>query len=287
MRKVIREDATKFYLYNPIPIVKQEASEVIQRILRTHGISFEFGQDVDLNQLDTVNKMRMKDYIVRVLKYKEVRGHNIEGLMCGLFNGKLNDKKSGEWDYVIPQGTVEQKYVESLSESPVVGSYKSILFSFPDEVLRTIANITDKYGEKNIFLINDSELDVFKKMILEKMIVNIVCVSTKGIQKISNYYFTKEDFMNVFIDANNCAAPKQKDSYQLRMKSSTIASKAKKFDILIPKISQKEYTDYLSVSGEEQQVAQIFGPFSNKIRPDILKWINDNKESFKELVNSL
>ena len=69
MRKVLKEDNNKFYLYNPIPIVKQEASEVIQRILRTHGLSFEFGKDADLNQLDTVNKMRMTDYINRIIKY--------------------------------------------------------------------------------------------------------------------------------------------------------------------------------------------------------------------------
>jgi len=287
MRKVIKEESTKFYLYNPIPIVKQEAAVVIQRILKTHGISYTFGQDVDLNQLDVVNRMRLKDYIVRVLKYKEVRGHNIEGLMCGLFNGKLNDKKSGEWDYVVPEGTVEQKYVEDISESPVIGSYKSVLFSLPEDVLRTIANITDKYGENNIFLINDPELDMFKRMVLEKIIVDNVCVSTKGVQKITNYYFTKEDFINVFIDAKNCSASKQKDSYQLRIKSSAIVSKGKRFDILIPKISPQEYKEYLSVTGEEQQVAQIFGPYSNKIRPDILKWIKDNKEEFKNLVNSL
>ena len=83
MKKVIKEGKNKFYLYNPIPIVKQEASQVIQRILRTHGLSFEFGKDVDLNQLDTVNKMRMKDYIDRIVMYKEIRGHAVEGLKIG------------------------------------------------------------------------------------------------------------------------------------------------------------------------------------------------------------
>jgi hypothetical protein len=42
MKKIVKEESTKFYLYNPIPIVKQEASEVIQRILRTHDVSFEY-----------------------------------------------------------------------------------------------------------------------------------------------------------------------------------------------------------------------------------------------------
>lgn len=287
MKKLIKEDATKFYLYNPISVVKQEASEIIQRILRTHGLSFEFGQDVDLNQLDVVNKMRMKDYIVRILRSKEVRGHAIEGLMCGLFNGKLNENKSGEWDYVISQGKVEQKYIQDLKESPVIGSYKSILYSFDTEVLKQISKITDDFGEDNIFLINSPELEPYKRAILERMVTDIVCVTTREGLKIANYYFTKEDFINTFVDANNCGAAKTKDMLQLRIKSSAIKSKAKKFDIIIPRISQKEYNDYLSVSGEESTISQIFGPYSNKIRPDILKWIKDNKEEFKNLVNSL
>ena len=66
-KKVLKEaDKNIFYLYNPIPIVKQEAVPVIQAILRTHGLNYEFGEDVDLNQLDVVNRMRFKDYINRV-----------------------------------------------------------------------------------------------------------------------------------------------------------------------------------------------------------------------------
>ena len=152
MRKVIKEDKNKFYLYNPIPIVKQEASEVIQRILRTHGLAFEFGKDTDLNQLDTVNKMRMKDYINRIVKYKEIRGHAIEGLMCGLYNGSLNTTQAGSWDYSVLPGTVEQKYIEDEGESPVIGGYKQVLTSLGPEVNAIVKNVTEKYNESNIFI---------------------------------------------------------------------------------------------------------------------------------------
>lgn len=287
MKKLIKEDKNKFYLYNPIPIVKQEASEVIQRILRTHGLSFEFGKDVDLNQLDTVNKMRIRDYINRVVKYKEIRGHAIEGLMCGLFNGNLNTSQSGSWDYSVSIGTVEQKYIEDDSESPVIGGYKKVLDSLGPEVNTIVKNVTEKYGESNIFLINDDDLTEIKKNVLAGMIADIVCISTKITNRIQSYYFTKENFVNIFSDANNCSAPKQKGGNQLRIKSSAVRSQAIIFDIITPKISQKEYDDFLNINQEEQAVAQIFGPFSNKIRPDILKWIKDNKEQFKDLVNSL
>jgi hypothetical protein len=287
MKKVIKEESTKFYLYNPIPIVKQEAAQVIQRILRVHDISFEFGQDVDLNRLDTVNKLRMNDYINRIIKYKEIRGHAIEGLMCGLFNGKLNTSQSGSWDYTVAPGTVEQKYIEDEGESPVIGGYKQVLLTLGPEVNAVVKNITEKYGESNIFLINDEELVEIKKNVLAGMTADIVCISTKIVGGIRSYYFTKENFINLFSDANNCSAPKQKGGNQLRIKSSAVRSEGISFDIIIPKISQKEYDDFLNVDQEEQVVAQIFGPFSNKIRPDILKWIKNNKEEFKNLVNSL
>jgi hypothetical protein len=287
MKKVIKEDKTKFYLYNPIPIVKQEASEVIQRILRTHDLSFEFGKDADLNQLDTVNKMRMKDYINRIVKYKEIRGHAIEGLMCGLYNGNLNTSQSGSWDYSVAPGTVEQKYIEDEGESPVIGGYKQVLTSFGPEVNAVVNNVTQKYNESNIFLINDDELTEIKKNVLAGMTADVVCISTKIVDRIRSYYFTKENFIEIFSDANNCSAPKQKGGNQLRIKSSAVRSQGITFDIIVPKISQKEYDDFLNINQEEQAVAQIFGPFSNKIRPDILKWIKNNKKQFKDLVNSL
>ena len=287
MRKVIKEDKNKFYLYNPIPIVKQEASEVIQRILRTHGLAFEFGKDTDLNQLDTVNKMRMKDYINRIVKYKEIRGHAIEGLMCGLHNGSLSAAQAGSWDYSVVPGTVEQKYIEDEGESPVIGGYKQVLTSLGPEVNAIVKNVTEKYNESNIFLINDEELTEIKKNVLAGMTADIVCISTKIVDRIRSYYFTKENFIEIFSDANNCSAPKQKGGNQLRIKSSAVRSQGITFDIIVPKISQKEYDDFLNINQEEQAVAQIFGPFSNKIRPDILKWIKNNKEQFKDLVNSL
>ena len=287
MRKVLKEDNNKFYLYNPIPIVKQEASEVIQRILRTHGLSFEFGKDADLNQLDTVNKMRMTDYINRIIKYKEIRGHAIEGLMCGLFNGTLNTTKSGSWDYSVEPGTVEQKYVEDPGESPVIGGYKQVLTTLGEETQNIVNNTLSKYDETNLFLVNDDDITEIKKQVMEGMVADIVCISTKLPDRIRNHYFTKDNFIQIFSDANNCSAPKQKGVNQLRIKSSAVRNNSVKFDIIIPNISQKEYDDFLNINQEEQGISQIFGPFATKIRPDILKWIKDNKESFKDLVNSL
>jgi hypothetical protein len=285
MKKVIKEDKNKFYLYNPIPIVKQEATEVIKRIMMVHGMSFEFGKTADLNQLDTVNKMRMKDYINRIVKYKEIRGHSFEGLMCGIYNGELNKDKSGSWDYRVDIGTVEQKYIEDDGESPVIGGYKTVLSKMGENVNQIVNKVMSDYNETNLFLIEDPEIVDIKKLILQNIIADVVCVSTKLPDRIRSHYFTKEQFVEVFSRASNCSAPKQKGGHQIRIKSSAVRTQGNTFDIVVPRISQKEYDQFLTINQEENEISKIFGPYSNKIRPDMLKWIKDNKQQFKDLVN--
>lgn len=286
---IISEQNRYFYLYNPIPVIKQEAAAVIQNILKSKKITYVFGEDVDLNELDVVNKMRFKDYINRVVKYKEVRGHAIEGLMAGLFDGVLNESKSGLWDYQIRQGQVEQKYSNNMSENPSIGSFTNILNSLGGESVSVIKNILQKYGVSgtNLFLVNDDELTPFKREILEKMLVDIISVTTKVGNNLVTNYIEKPKAVELFLDAKNIYNPRKKGGNELRVSLKTLLENGNTFKIIIPSISQKEYDEYLVVSGEEGKVSKIFGKFSNKIRPDVLNWIINNKEEFKQRVNQL
>lgn len=288
-KEVISESNKLFYLYNPIPIIKQEAAAVIQNILKSKKITYTFGEDVDLNEMDVVNKMRFKDYIIRVVRYKEVRGHAIEGLMAGLFDGVLNESKSGLWDYQIRQGQVEQKYINDTSENPSIGSFTNILNSLGDESVSIIKNTLDKYGVNgtNLFLVNDDELTPFKRQILEKMLVDIISVTTKVGNNLVTYYIEKPQAIELFLDAKNIYNPRKKGGNELRVSLKTLLENGNTFKIIIPSISQKEYDEYLVISGEESKVSKIFGEFSNKIRPDVLNWIINNKEEFKQRVNEL
>lgn len=287
--KLISESNKLFYLYNPIPIVKQEAAAVIQNILKSKKITYTFGEDVDLNELDVVNKMRFKDYINRVVKYKEIRGHAIEGLMAGLFDGILNESKSGLWDYQIRQGQVEQKYINDMSENPSIGSFTNILNSLEPENINIIKNILEKYGVSgtNLFLVNDDELTPFKRQILEQMLVDIIAVTTKVGNNLVTSYIEKPEAIELFTDAKNIFNPRKKGGNELRVSLKTLVENGKTFKIITPSIKQKEYDEYLVVSGREGEVSKIFGEFSNKIRPDVLNWIVNNKEEFKRRVNQL
>jgi len=291
-KKLITEEVkNKFYLYNPIPIVKQEAVFVIQEILDAYGLNFQWGEDVNLNSLNVVNRLRFEDYINRIVKYKEIRGHAIEGLMAGLFNGVLNESKSGIWDYKISQGDVEQKFLNDSTESPSIGGFTTALNSLGADAIATIKNTLlnnrPEITGTNLFLINDNEITEYKKEILRKILVDITCITIDSDDRLTTYYLTKENAVELFSDANNIRKPRKVNSNELRVSSDVFIKKGNSFDIIKPIVTDDERKEYLEVSQRDEEVAKIFGPYGAKIRPDILNWIEKNKEEFKNLVNTL
>ncbi len=275
-KKLINEEGkNKFYLYNPIPIVKQEAVYVIQEILDAYGLNYNWGQDVDLNSLNVVNRLRFEDYINRIVKYKEIRGHAIEGLMAGLFNGTLNESKSGIWDYKINQGEVEQKFLNDNTESPSIGGFTTALTSLGSEAVANIKNTLSKYDitGTNLFLVNDDSLTEYKKEILRKILVDITSITFESDDRLKTYYLTKENAVELFSDASNIRKPRKLGSNELRVSSDVFIKKGSSFDIIKPIVSDEERKEYLEVSQRDEEVAKIFGPYGGKIRPDILNWI--------------
>jgi len=289
-KKLITEEGkNKFYLYNPIPIVKQEAVFVIQEILEAYGLNYDWGQDVDLNSLNVVNRLRFEDYINRIVKYKEIRGHAIEGLMAGLFNGTLNESKSGIWDYKVSQGEVEQKFLNDTTESPSIGGFTNALNSLGADAVIDIKNTLSKYDMTgtNLFLVNDDSLTEYKKEILRKILVDITSITFESNDRLKTYYLTKENAVELFSDASNIRKPRKLGSNELRVSSDVFIKKGNSFDIIKPIVTKEERKEYLEVSQRDEEVAKIFGPYGGKIRPDILNWIEQNKEEFKNLVNTL
>jgi hypothetical protein len=119
------------------------------------------------------------------------------------------------------------------------------------------------------------------------MLVDITCVTTRVGNKIVSYYLTKETAVELFSDANNIYNPRKKGSNELRVSLKTFVENGNMFEIVIPKVNPKEYEEYLSVTEDKGRISKIFGPFSNKIRPDVLNWIISNKEEFKNAVNNI
>jgi hypothetical protein len=235
--------------------------------------------------------MRFKDYINRVVKYKEIRGHAIEGLMAGLFGGILNESKSGVWDYEIRQGQVEQKFLNDSTESPSIGGFTNALNSLGGDAIATIKNALlnnrPEITGTNLFLVNDDEITEYKKEILRKILVDITCITLESGNRLKTYYLTKENAVELFSDAKNIRRPRKTNSNELRVSSDVFIKNGNSFDIIKPIVTKEERKEYLEVSQRDEEVAKIFGPYGTKIRPDILNWIEQNKEEFKNLVNTL
>lgn len=289
IRIITEEDANLFYLYNPIPIVKQEAVFVIQKILEAYNLSFDWGETIDLNDMNVVNKLRFKDYIERIIQYKEIRGHAIEGLMAGLYGGKLNESKSGIWDYEMKEGQVEQKFLNDKTESPSIGGFTNALNSLGKDKVDDIKNIISNLGQKgtNLFLVNSDEITEYKKQILRDILVDITAITYPQDGQLTTYFLTKERAVELFSDAKNIRKPRKMGSNELRVSSDVFIKNGSSFAIIKPKVTDQEEKEYIQLSERDVEVSKIFGPYSGKIRPDILNWIQQNKEEFKNLVNTL
>jgi hypothetical protein len=139
----------------------------------------------------------------------------------------------------------------------------------------------------NLFLVNDDSLTEYKKEILRKILVDITSITFESDDRLKTYYLTKENAVELFSDASNIRKPRKLGSNELRVSSDVFIKKGSSFDIIKPIVTDEERKEYLEVSQRDEEVAKIFGPYGGKIRPDILNWIEQNKEEFKNLVNTL
>jgi hypothetical protein len=119
--------------------------------------------------------------------------------MAGLFNGTLNESKSGIWDYKISQGEVEQKFLNDTSESPSIGGFTNALNSLGEEAIakikNTLLNNRPEITGTNLFLVNDDEITEYKKEILRKILVDITCITIDN--KINRDLFKNEVFLEI------------------------------------------------------------------------------------------
>ena len=143
------------YLYGSIPISKQKSNIVIKKMLwrnsnHHHNPFFKLGEDVNLISNAIQDKIRYVDYFDSVINSKETRGHNFEGTVSGLFNGKLS--KPGErWDVTIDEKTWSVKFIDNNTKAPEIGRYKKIIED------QGLTNSVDKYnGLTRIFKIDNT-----------------------------------------------------------------------------------------------------------------------------------
>lgn len=276
------------HLYGSIPVPKEKSSVVIKKIINTSmGRTFKLGENVDINFCKIHDKIRFSDYFDSLLEDKDVRGHNFEGFVCGLFDGQLSTR-GAKYDLTIDGKRYSVKFVDHKAKAPEVGRFKSIITQRPslNEMVIENGGLTRIFKGKNTGLKNGiwnvitSEIDGW---ILgypddinnpKNIILNIV---------------EKSDMFNI-INTGMVVAPKggYADIYSLALSSRYITKgKYVKSVIKIPQVSLIELQDEYKTIEEENWAPEVFGKMGYKMRPDVLRYIRLNKDTIIKKLSEL
>jgi len=282
--------------YGSIPINKDKANEIIQRIIGSEVkyskdsnhpsqyIKPVLGEDVNFNLMKSSNKVRIYEYLKSIIETKTIRGDSFEGLIAGLYNGELSKGKSTKYDVILYNGKkISVKFLDSIKERPVLGNIKTDIANFfkskkSEFKYKPLNDLLNEIGEDNSFyLLNDfafSDVDYFLFGYPSDVNLDINCL-----------LMSKEDLIKRYIYKSDVRyAPKQKGSYQIRInieklltpdtKNSNIhfGFETDKFWTLIsPTITEKDI-EYLTID-KNDTATKLFGTDKNRIRGSVLNSI--------------
>jgi hypothetical protein len=263
------------HLYGSIPLSKEKASVVISKIIRNSRKEGFFSLYDTTNVIIPWNKLhdklRFYDYFDSLLSSKDIRGHNFEGLVAGLFGGELTQRGSRS-DVKIGDTSWSVKFLNSASESPVLGSVKSSLSK------RLQSRIENEYRSiYDLFVGDDNRLktSVFNSAFAGVTGFIIAYPNEKNTE--IHLHVVPFEKMREVVCNGGVARPKNKgDFWSLR-----VNTKYKMDDpmvISIPKISDAEVSQLLNVPNQKWADIVFGSEISRKIRPDVIQDIMINSE---------
>jgi hypothetical protein len=267
------------HLYGSIPVPKEKSSVVISKIISSSmDRLFDLGENVDINYCKLHDKIRFSDYFDSLLEDKDVRGHNFEGLIAGLFGGKLSTR-GAKYDLTIDEIKYSVKFVDHKNKAPEIGRFKNIITrsSALDMEVRNAGGLT------RLFKSNNSEL---KRTIWDIITVDIdgwILAYPDDINNPTNIVINVLDKDEMFkvINAGYVVAPKggYNDIYSLALSSRyTSLSKYVKSVIKIPYVSLSDLRREYEAVQSNDWAYNVFGNMGYKIRPDVLRYIKMNKD---------
>lgn len=265
----------KFHLLAPIPTSRMTAAEVIKRILKSENKRYDIGDNIDLNELSLINRLRFGVYLDTILNDLETRGTNFEGFMAGILDGWLPNEINYPFDFRTLQGTVEQKFIRNTSESPQIKSF---------------AKFIAKHPEYDGLLLKDNtpeNLRLKYKMLNEPGFLNDYYIFTtqsgnkNSGYRLDNYVLTKDELIQIFINPENVKAAKQGKT-ALRISYTKLGDVD--FTITTPRYKASELNELVKLNEKEQAVLSAFGKHSDHIRPDVIKDITKILPEFIELL---
>ena len=269
------------HLYGSIPVPKDKAAYVISKIILSSNERkfFDLGQDVKLNFYKPHDQIRFSDYFDSLLEDKDVRGHNFEGLIAGLFGGVLSTRGS-KYDLTIDGKRYSVKFVDHKNKAPEIGRFKSIITGRP----RLNEEVIEAGGLTRVFKSDNNSL---KRKIWNAITPEIdgwILAYPDDINNPTNIAVNVLDKSEMFkiINAGYVVAPKggYNDIYSLALSSRYISlSKYIKSVIRIPKVTLEELKSEYKEANSENWAPSVFGDMGYKIRPDVLRYIRMNKDT--------
>lgn len=271
------------HLYGSIPVSKQKSNVVIKKILyrNTSTPFFKLGDNIDFISEAPQDKVRFVDYFDSLINSKETRGHNFEGTIAGLYNGELSEPGE-KWDVSIEGQTWSVKFIDTSSKAPEIGRYKKIITD--NNLIKSV----DKYnGLTKIFRFSN---DIYVDMLKEEIWYSVISHGITGGWLIG--YPFKGDIVMHKIDLESMknllfsgytASPKGGliSFYSLAL-SSRYKNISQEYTIKIPKLNLKELKGLYLNREEKNWSNDIFGSYSNRIRPDVLRYIKNNEKEIAE-----
>jgi len=241
------------HLYGSIPVPKEKSSIVIQKIIQsTREDFYQFGEVVDINYCKVHDKIRFSDYFHSLLRQKDIRGHNFEGLICGIFGGFLSTRGT-KWDVTTNDKNYSVKFVDNKTKAPEIGKFKNIIESSSYDIDGWILSYPDDIENPSEIIVN-----VVPKALMWTILSNGLVVAPKG-----GY----NDYYSLALSA------------KYRNIDGIVTSKIK-----IPRVSKEELVNEWRNLEEENWATKVFGEWGYKIRPDVLRYIKTNKtEIIKKL----
>jgi hypothetical protein len=268
------------HLYGSIPVPKEKSSVVISKIIQSSmGELFTLGENVDINFCKVHDKIRFSDYFDSLLEDKDVRGHNFEGLVCGLFGGRLSTR-GAKYDLTIDSQRYSVKFVDHKNKAPEIGRFKSIITTKKNVNQAVI----DGGGLTNVFRGTDTRL---KRKIWNAITPEIdgwILAYPDNIDNPTNIVLNVVDKPEMFriINEGFVVAPKggYNDIYSLALSSRYInEGDYIKSVIKIPQVSFAELKEEYKTIQDENWAVSVFGNMGYKMRPDVLRYIRMNKET--------
>ena len=316
-----------FRFYTPIPLQRMVASKVIKllfdynnikhpSILKNKNVDLtKFGKEGDNQEHSYLkNKLRFEDYLSsfmgKGIKNKTGdtvnRGFDFEGLVAGIFNGKISDKTSSKWDVDFGgrKGKHSIKFLSGPEQNPtlttITNVYKEMLGDSYVSDTNLYKNEPKKYlkilkqlEETGIFgIISSSNIKKYTEVIeeiLTKSFENVeyftigypVVVNEKN-KIILKVISTQSMVKAILSDDDALRAPKKVKKHEIRLSHKIFKDGSEyvknTFTIDIPETTDDEIKD-IYVGPNRQWAEKVFGEtWGDKMRTDLINYIRKNKD---------